>query len=403
MQLNIKERIRELAREGAEEVVRIRRHLHRFPELSFKETETARFVCQALDTLGIPYQPGIGGNGISALIEGLEPERNTIALRADMDALPIQEENETPYVSANPGVMHACGHDVHTASLLGAAAILNALKGQFKGTVKLIFQPGEELLPGGASLMIREGVLENPRPSGVFGQHVHPPLEAGKVGFRPGKYMASADELYVTIRGRGGHGALPHECVDPVLISAHVITALQQIVSRNANPIIPSVLTFGKIESAGGWTNIIPDSVELTGTFRTLDETWRFEAHQRMQRIAEGIAESMGGSCDFRIVVGYPFLYNDELLTARAKSWAIDFLGADKVVDLPLRLSSEDFAFYSQELPSCFYRLGTGNPEKGITHPVHSSRFDIDEAALETGAGLMAWLAVCALGEGLPS
>lgn len=356
MQLNIKERIRELAREGAEEVVRIRRHLHRFPELSFKETETARFVCQALDTLGIPYQPGIGGNGISALIEGLEPERNTIALRADMDALPIQEENETPYVSANPGVMHACGHDVHTASLLGAAAILNALKGQFKGTVKLIFQPGEELLPGGASLMIREGVLENPRPSGVFGQHVHPPLEAGKVGFRPGKYMASADELYVTIRGRGGHGALPHECVDPVLISAHVITALQQIVSRNANPIIPSVLTFGKIESAGGWTNIIPDSVELTGTFRTLDETWRFEAHQRMQRIAEGIAESMGGSCDFRIVVGYPFLYNDELLTARAKSWAIDFLGADKVVDLPLRLSSEDFAFYSQELPSCFYR-----------------------------------------------
>lgn len=403
MQLSIKERIRELAREGAEEVVRIRRHLHRFPELSFNETETARFVCQALEKLGIPYQKGIGGNGISALIEGLEPESNAIALRADMDALPIQEENETPYVSANPGVMHACGHDVHTASLLGSAAVLNALKGQFKGTVKLIFQPGEELLPGGASLMIREGVLENPRPSSVFGQHVHPPLEAGKVGFRAGKYMASADELYVTIRGRGGHGALPHECVDPVLISAHVITALQQIVSRNANPIIPSVLTFGKIESAGGWTNIIPDSVELTGTFRTLDETWRFEAHQRMRKIAEGIAESMGGSCDFRIVVGYPFLYNDELLTDNAKTWAIDFLGADKVVDLPLRLSSEDFAFFSQELPSCFYRLGTGNPEKGITHPVHSSRFDIDEAALETGAGLMAWLAVCALGEGRPS
>ena len=403
MQLSIKERIRELAREGAEEVVRIRRHLHRFPELSFNETETARFVCQALEKLGIPYQKGIGGNGISALIEGLEPESNAIALRADMDALPIQEENETPYVSANPGVMHACGHDVHTASLLGSAAVLNALKGQFKGTVKLIFQPGEELLPGGASLMIREGVLENPRPSSVFGQHVHPPLEAGKVGFRAGKYMASADELYVTIRGRGGHGALPHECVDPVLISAHVITALQQIVSRNANPIVPSVLTFGKIESAGGWTNIIPDSVELTGTFRTLDETWRFEAHQRMRKIAEGIAESMGGSCDFRIVVGYPFLYNDELLTDNAKTWAIDFLGADKVVDLPLRLSSEDFAFFSQELPSCFYRLGTGNPEKGITHPVHSSRFDIDEAALETGAGLMAWLAVCALGEGRPS
>ena len=403
MQLSIKERIRELAREGAEEVVRIRRHLHRFPELSFNETETARFVCQALEKLGIPYQKGIGGNGISALIEGLEPESNAIALRADMDALPIQEENETPYVSANPGVMHACGHDVHTASLLGSAAVLNALKGHFKGTVKLIFQPGEELLPGGASLMIREGVLENPRPSSVFGQHVHPPLEAGKVGFRAGKYMASADELYVTIRGRGGHGALPHECVDPVLISAHVITALQQIVSRNANPIVPSVLTFGKIESAGGWTNIIPDSVELTGTFRTLDETWRFEAHQRMRKIAEGIAESMGGSCDFRIVVGYPFLYNDELLTDNAKTWAIDFLGADKVVDLPLRLSSEDFAFFSQELPSCFYRLGTGNPEKGITHPVHSSRFDIDEAALETGAGLMAWLAVCALGEGRPS
>ncbi len=402
MPLRIKERIRQLAREGGAEVVRIRRHLHRYPELSFQETETARFVCQVLDTLGIPYQPGIGGNGISALIEGIEPESGVIALRADMDALPIQEENETPYASANPGVMHACGHDVHTASLLGTAAILNALKEQFKGTVKLIFQPGEELLPGGASLMIREGVLENPRPSGIFGQHVHPPLEAGKAGFRPGKYMASADELYVTVRGKGGHGALPHECVDPVLISAHIITALQQIVSRNVNPIIPSVLTFGKIESDGGWTNIIPDSVELTGTFRTLDETWRFEAHQRMRQIAEGIATSMGGSCDFRIVVGYPFLHNDELLTAKAKSWAIDFLGAENVVDLPLRLSSEDFAFYSQELPSCFYRLGTGNPERGITYPVHSSRFDIDEAALETGAGLMAWLAVCALGGGPP-
>ncbi|MBK7475775.1 MAG: amidohydrolase [Haliscomenobacter sp.] len=401
--MSIKEHIRQLAREGTDEVVRIRRHLHRFPELSFKETETARFVCRALEKLDIPYQQGVGGAGVVALIEGLEPQSAAIALRADMDALPIQEENDTPYASAHPGIMHACGHDAHTASLLGTAAILNALKGQFKGTVKLIFQPGEELLPGGASLMIREGVLENPRPFSVFGQHVHPPLEAGKVGFRPGKYMASADELYVTVRGRGGHGALPHECVDPVVISAQIITALQQIVSRNANPIIPSVLTFGKIESAGGWTNIIPDSVSLMGTFRTLDEHWRFEAHKRMKRMAEGIAESMGGTCEFRIEVGYPFLYNDELLTAKAKLWAIDFLGADKVVDLPLRLSSEDFAFFSHELPSCFYRLGTGNPEKGITYPVHSSRFDIDEAALETGAGLMAWLAVCALGEGRPS
>lgn len=380
-------------------LTRIRRHLHQFPELSFQEHETCRFISEILTSFGIQHTQGVAGTGIVALIEGINPDSRSVALRADIDALPIQEANEVPYVSKHEGVMHACGHDVHTTALLGAASILQEMRGQFEGTIKLLFQPGEELLPGGASLMIREGALENPRPLGIIGQHVHPPLEVGKVGFRSGKYMGSADELYVTVHGKGGHGAMPQDCVDPILITAHLITALQQVVSRFANPVIPSVLTFGKIQSAGGATNIIPEKVELQGTFRTLDETWRFEAHARMRKLAEGLAESMGGRCDFRIEVGYPFLHNDEALTDRARRAAEAYLGSENVVDLPQRLSSEDFAFYSQVIPACFYRLGTGNAARGITHPVHSSRFDIDEAALEIGAGLLAWLALSELGE----
>jgi amidohydrolase len=289
--------------------------------------------------------------------------------------------------------MHACGHDAHTASLLGAARILHELRKHFEGTVKCIFQPGEELLPGGASIMIREGVLQRPRPASIFGQHVHPPLHAGMVGFRPGMYMASADEIYVTVKGRGGHGAMPHDCIDPVVITAQMIVSLQQLVSRYCDPGIPSVLTFGKINSTGGATNIIPNEVKLEGTFRTMNEKWRMEAHKRMKRIAETMAKSMGGACDFNILKGYPVLFNNEALTLRAKQWAVELLGADKVVDLPLRMTSEDFAFYSQEMPACFYRLGTGNPARGITSPVHTNTFDVDESALETGMGLMAWLA----------
>ncbi len=328
------------------------------------------------------------------LIKGKNPDEKVIALRADFDALPIEEANEVVYKSENPGVMHACGHDVHTASLLGTARILQELRDEFAGTIKLIFQPAEEKLPGGASLMIAEGVLENPAPGGIYGQHVHPPLEAGTVGFRSGMYMASADELFLTVRGKGGHGAMPHNGNDPIVITAHIITALQQVVSRNADPTIPSVLTLGKINSTGGATNIIPDEVKLEGTFRTMNETWRSEAHEKMVRIAEGIAESMGGTCDFEVMKGYPFLVNDEALTARAKNAAVAFLGAENVVDLPIRMTAEDFAYYSQKMPACFYRLGTGNRARGITSPVHTPTFDIDEKALETGVGLMTWLAL---------
>ncbi|MCB9081558.1 MAG: amidohydrolase [Lewinellaceae bacterium] len=400
MNSTLKEQIKAQIRECKAEVIAIRRHLHMHPELSFQEEETGRFIAAQLAAWGIPHEHGIAENGVLALIVGEQAESDqVIALRADIDALPIQETNEVPYRSQRQGLMHACGHDVHTASLLGAARVLWQLRTQFSGTIKLLFQPAEEMLPGGASVMIREGALENPRPAGIFGQHVYPVLEAGKVGFRGGRYMASCDELYVTVTGKGGHGATPHLTVDPILIAAHLVVALQQVVSRNADPTIPSVLTFGKITSTGGSTNIIPQEVKLMGTFRTLDENWRSEAHQRMQRIAEHLVQGMGGHCDFRIEVGYPYLSNDEALTARARRYAEDFLGKDAVVDLPIRLTAEDFSYYSQVLPACFYRLGTGNIARGITANVHTSTFDIDEEALEIGAGLMAWLAICELAE----
>ena len=281
--------------------------------------------------------------------------------------------------------------------MLGAAAILFQLKEDFEGTIKLIFQPGEEKLPGGASLMIKENVLKNPTVNNIFGQHVMPFLPVGKVGFRSGLYMASTDELYVKVIGKGGHGAMPHLNIDPVLISAHIITSLQQIVSRNANPIIPSVLSFGKV-IANGATNVIPNEVYMEGTFRTLDEKWRAEAHTKMKLMAEMIAESMGGICEFEIRKGYPFLKNDSALTERAKNYAVEYLGKENVVDLDIWMAAEDFSYFSQELPACFYRLGTRNEERGITSSVHTPTFDIDENALEIGAGLMAWIAVCELG-----
>ncbi len=390
--------IRTLAHQFHPDVIGHRRHLHMHPELSFQEVETGKYIAARLAEWGIEHQRGMAGTGVVALIRGKKTGKRTVALRADMDALPILEANAVPYKSQNEGVMHACGHDVHTASLLGAARILHSLRDRFSGTVKCIFQPGEERLPGGASLMIREGVLRNPKPAGIFGQHVHPPLAAGMVGFRAGMYMASADELYVTVGGKGGHAAMPQHCIDPVAIAAQILVALQQLVSRYADPTLPTVLSFGKINSTGGATNIIPNAVKLEGTFRTMDERWRAEAHQRMKGMAEQIAKSMGGSCDFEIRKGYPVLYNDEALTARARNWAIEYLGPEKVADLPIRMTAEDFAWYSQKLPACFYRLGTGNAKRGITAPVHTNTFDIDEAALETGMGLMAFLALRELG-----
>lgn len=390
----LKDKIRQLAGRYHQDVIAIRRHLHENPELSFQEVETGKFIAARLAEFGIPFQHGMAGNGLVGLIRGRNGSDRVVALRADMDALPIEEANDTPYKSKKPGVMHACGHDVHTASLLGAARILNELRGEFDGTVKLIFQPGEEVLPGGASIMIREGVLDNPRPASIIGQHVHPPLEAGKVGMRPGSYMASADELYVTVKGRGGHGALPQDCIDPILIAAHILTALQQVVSRHADPHVPSVVTFGYIASKGGATNIIPNEVRLEGTFRTMDEEWRFRAHNLMKKMAESIAEGMGGSCDFVVDVGYPVLVNDDALTQKVRAFAEEYLGPENVVELPPRMTAEDFAYFSQQMPACFYRLGTGNPAKGITSPLHTNTFDVDEDCLELSIGLMAWLAV---------
>lgn len=394
----IKEQIQELSAKIFNEVVANRRHLHANPELSFHELQTSVFVANKLEELGLEYHK-MADTGLVALIKGEKPSdaNNVVALRADMDALPILEANDVPYKSQNPGVMHACGHDAHTSSLLGTAKILTELKSQFAGTVKLIFQPAEEKLPGGASLMIKEGVLENPKPAAVLGQHVMPLIDAGKVGFRAGKYMASTDELYVTVKGKGGHGAQPQQNIDPVIITAHILTALQQVVSRFADPKSPSVLSFGKV-IANGATNVIPNEVYLEGTFRTMDENWRGEAHKRMKKMAEGIAESMGGSCDFNIMRGYPFLINEEKLTRATRGHAEDYLGKENVLDLDIWMAAEDFAYYSQAASSCFYRLGTRNEARGITSSVHTPTFDVEEDAFKVSTGLMAYLAVKQLG-----
>lgn len=392
----IKNKIQELAANIFNDVVGYRQHIHANPELSFKEFETSLFIKDKLKKWGIEYTD-CANTGVVGLIKGNQPSDKVIALRADMDALPIHEANDKPYRSKNHGVMHACGHDVHTSSLLGTAYILNQMKDDFGGTIKLIFQPAEELLPGGASIMIKEGVLENPKPNYIVGQHVMPMIDAGKVGFRSGIYMASTDELYVTVTGKGGHGAQPHQNIDPVLIASHIIVALQQIVSRNADPRLPSVLSFGKV-IANGATNIIPNEVKIEGTFRTLDENWRDEAHKRMKKMAEGMAESMGGSCDFDIHRGYPFLINEEKLTANARAFAEDFLGKDNVIDLDIWMAAEDFSFYSQVTDACFYRLGTGNAAKDTQYSVHTPKFDIDEDALKISTGLMAYIALKQLG-----
>src|SRR5471030_1470078 len=392
----IKEQIQQFSQDIFNDVVANRRHLHSHPELSFNEIQTSAFVAGKLDALGLTWEK-MADNGLVALIKGENPSKKTIALRADLDALPIQEANNVPYKSQNTGVMHACGHDVHTSSLLGVAKILTSLKSQFGGTIKLIFQPAEERIPCGASLMIKEGVLENPKPQAVLGQHVMPLIDAGKVGFRAGKYMASTDELYVTVKGKGGHGAQPQQNIDPVIITAHILTALQQVVSRFADPKSPSVLSFGKV-IANGATNVIPDEVYLEGTFRTMDEKWRNEAHVKMKKMAVGMAESMGASCDFNIVRGYPFLVNEEKLTASARGFAEDYLGKDNVLDLDIWMAAEDFAYYSQVADSCFYRLGTRNESRGITSSVHTPTFDVEEDAFKISTGLMAYLAVKQLG-----
>ena len=382
-----------LAASFFEDILAVRRHLHQHPELSCEEVETSRFICGKLEEYGIPYRAGIAETGIVALIHGKNPGKACIGLRADMDALPIIEENQVPYKSSVPGKMHACGHDVHMACLLGAAKILNSLRDQFEGTVKLIFQPSEESYPGGAIRMIGEGVLEDPTPTVVIAQHVINTLEAGKAGFKAGAYMASTDEFFITVKGKGGHAATPSQVIDPILIASHIVIALQQIVSRNADPIMPTVVSVGKIMGEGR-TNVIPDIVRMEGTVRTYDEKWRKEVHRLLEKISTGIAESMGASCDVKISGGYPFLYNDPSVTAKIQAFATEYLGADNVAELPQRTTAEDFAYFAQRVPSALYRLGISNEARGIRSNLHTATFDVDESSLKTGMGLMAWIAV---------
>jgi amidohydrolase len=376
-------------------VQQIRRHIHTHPELSFQEFNTSAFIVAALQEHGIEYTSGIVKTGIVATIKGKNPDKKIIALRADMDALPITEKNEVAYKSKNEGVMHACGHDVHTACLLGAAMILNELRSEWEGTVKLIFQPGEEVLPGGAKLMIEEGILENSVPERIIAQHVFPAMPAGKVGFREGMYMASTDEIHITIHGKGGHAAMPAEYVNPLLAASRIVLRLDEHFMRTAHKdekgnTIPCVLAFGKIV-ADGATNVIPEVVELKGTFRTMNETWREKAHQQLSQLIDAVCAETGTSATLRIEKGYPFLVNDPETTKLCRTAAIQYLGPENVEELPLRMTAEDFAWFSQRLPACFYRLGTGNLSKGITSGVHTPIFDIDETALEIGSGLMAW------------
>ncbi len=395
MQISV-ERIKQLAKEYFSEIQAIRRHLHIHPELSMQEHATSAFIRQNLENWGIPYKAGIAGTGVVAVLTGEKPGSKVFALRADMDALPIEEAGQAPYKSINQGTMHACGHDAHMACLLGAARILQATSPHWGGTLKLVFQPSEESVPGGASLMIKEGILENPRVDGIAGQHVAPMIPVGKIGVRNGIYMASADEIYLKVIGKGGHGAMPQNIIDPVLIASHIIVGLQQIVSRNGTPWIPSVLSFGKI-SADGRTNVIPSEVKIEGTFRTFNEEWRALAHEKIEAIAKGIARSMGGDCDVNILKGYPFLINHASLTNNFRKYAAEYAGSENLVELELSMTSEDFAWYSQQVPACFYRLGTRNEKLGVVSNIHTPTFDIDESALETGSGLMAWFALCEL------
>ena len=382
--------IQSLAKAYAAEFIAVRRHLHAHPELSYQEFETSLFVQEQLRVMGIGFEQK-ATTGLVAMIEGKDPSSRVMALRADMDALQIQEENQVPYCSVNEGVMHACGHDVHTSILLGAAKILQETKDQWSGTVKLLFQPGEEKNPGGASFMIRDGALQNPSPSGIIALHVHPGLLVGKLSFRKGRVMASADEIYITIKGKGGHAAAPHLTADTILIASQLIVSLQQIISRNNNPLSPSVLSICSIQG-GHTTNVIPSEVKLKGTFRAMDEAWRFKAHELITKQAIGLVESMGAEIDLLIDIGYPTVDNDPAFTGANWQLADTYIGKENVEETEMRMGAEDFGYYTQQIPGCFFRLGVRNEAKGIIHNVHTPKFDIDENAIETGIGIMAWL-----------
>jgi hippurate hydrolase len=384
------EKIKKLAAAYYTDCVNIRHHLHAYPELSYQEFETSKFVQQRLSEYGIPFRTA-ATTGVVGIIEGKNPGSRIIALRADMDALPIQEENEVTYKSTKPGVMHACGHDVHTTCLLGAARILKETSDEWEGTVKLLFQPGEEKNPGGASLMIKEGVLDDPAPEGIVALHVHPGLQLGQLSFRSGTVMASADELYITLKSKGGHAAAPHLTSDTILAAAQLIISLQQIISRNNNPFNPSVLSITSFHG-GHTTNVIPTEVKLMGTLRCMDEGWRSKAHELIRRHCRHLAEALGVEIDLHIDIGYPTVLNNELLNANARQLAAEYMGDTHVEETEMRMGAEDFGYYAQRIPACFFRLGVMNKEKGILSGVHTPTFNIDETSIETGVGIMAWL-----------
>ncbi len=391
--MNIKQKIQQKADACFEEVTRIRRHLHMYPELSFGEKETSAYIRSLLDDWGVAYRYPFVQHGILAEISGHDSEGPVLALRSDMDALPIEEQTGLDFASQNKGVMHACGHDIHMASLLGSIMVLKDLTAHFHGKILFIFQPGEEKLPGGAKLMMEEGIFDEVQPDMIIAQHVLPEMETGTVGFRPGPYMASSDEIYITVRGQGGHAALPEKINDPVLMASHMLITLQQEINRKAPKGTPTVLSFGKV-IADGAMNVIPDEVQLEGTFRTMNETWRKEAHQLIERVIRGIADSMGGEAVLEVRHGYPVLKNDPEITARARALAIDLLGEKYVEDMDIRMTAEDFGWFSNAFPSMLYRLGVKTAKTEEILSLHTNRFSADESSLKTGLTMLSWLAI---------
>ena len=391
--MDLKQTIKQLTKKYYSDIIAIRRHIHENPELSFQEFNTSKYICSKLDEYGIPYKAGYVKTGIVGIIKGKNPDRKVIALRADMDALPIEESEANQVKSCNKGVMHACGHDAHSASLLGTARILNELKEQWEGTVLLIFQPGEESFPGGAKLMMEEGALDNPKPEIIIGQHVLPDMATGDVGFKEGMYMASGDEVYLTIKGKGGHAAMPHTLTDTVLVASHIIVALQQVVSRIVPANIPTVLSFGKV-IANGATNIIPEKVEIAGTLRTMNEEWRGKLKVQIRKIATEMAASMGATCEVKINDGYPVVTNEAKVTAKAFGAAQKYLGQEHVHAMDIRMTAEDFGYYTQAYPCTFYRFGVKQDNNVHTGGLHTPGFNLNESSLETSVGLMAYIAL---------
>ncbi len=391
------EKIKTLAQIYYEEIIAVRRHLHQYPELSQEEFHTMQYVAEKLKSFGIPCTAGIGKTGVCGVIEGKNPSAYCVALRADYDALPLEECTGLPFSSKNKGIMHACGHDMHTASLLGTAKILKTLQNEFEGTVMLIFQPSEEKYPGGAYLMMQDGLFDTVIPNEIFAFHCLPEMECGKIGMKKGKYMASTDELYLTVKGKGGHGGTPNLNIDPVVIASHIIVAMQQIVSRNADPMMPTILSFGKMH-ANGRTNIIPDEVTIEGTVRTFSEEWRLDVHKRITQMAQGIAQSMGGCCDVFIDFGYPYLVNDDEVTQNTFDNGVTYFGTRQVEWLDMRMTAEDFAFYAQKIPACYFRVGVHIEGMPITN-LHRPNFLVDEKAIEYAMGFMAYNAWQALGK----